>query len=148
MGLLRSTLLRSYLPHSRPRRLAWPRTSPFHGGNTGSNPVGDANKIKNLLRSRPFSGEHNRGHNNSPLGFSMSRIIATTFSWACDWSASSSWHKTSMVIRAERGHSHFCTTFTSSPLAGGEERKHDIADFRPRTLRSLAQPPTVLLFHG
>jgi hypothetical protein len=31
--------------HSRPRRLAWPRTSPFHGGNTGSNPVGDANKI-------------------------------------------------------------------------------------------------------
>ena len=31
---------------TRPRRLAWPRTSPFHGGNTGSNPVGDANKIK------------------------------------------------------------------------------------------------------
>ena len=28
---------------ARPRRLAWPRTSPFHGGNTGSNPVGDAN---------------------------------------------------------------------------------------------------------
>ena len=28
---------------TRPRRLAWPRTSPFHGGNTGSNPVGDAN---------------------------------------------------------------------------------------------------------
>src|SRR5580704_70037 len=27
----------------RPRRLARPRTSPFHGGNTGSNPVGDAN---------------------------------------------------------------------------------------------------------
>src|SRR5229473_6008947 len=26
----------------RPRRLVWPRTSPFHGGNTGSNPVGDA----------------------------------------------------------------------------------------------------------
>src|SRR5581483_4905086 len=26
----------------RPRRLARPRTSPFHGGNTGSNPVGDA----------------------------------------------------------------------------------------------------------
>ena len=33
---------------SRPRRLARPRTSPFHGGNTGSNPVGDANKIKYL----------------------------------------------------------------------------------------------------
>ena len=28
---------------TRPRRLARPRTSPFHGGNTGSNPVGDAN---------------------------------------------------------------------------------------------------------
>lgn len=32
-------------PYSRPRRLAWPRTSPFHGGNTGSNPVGDAKSI-------------------------------------------------------------------------------------------------------
>src|SRR6267378_444288 len=31
-----------------PRRLARPRTSPFHGGNTGSNPVGDANKINSL----------------------------------------------------------------------------------------------------
>ena len=26
----------------RPLRLAWPRTPPFHGGDTGSNPVGDA----------------------------------------------------------------------------------------------------------
>jgi hypothetical protein len=33
-----------------PRRLARPRTSPFHGGNTGSNPVGDANFI-NYLRN-------------------------------------------------------------------------------------------------
>ena len=24
----------------------WPRTSPFHGGNTGSNPVGDAKDSK------------------------------------------------------------------------------------------------------
>ena len=32
----------------RPRRLARPRTPPFHGDNTGSNPVGDANKIKDL----------------------------------------------------------------------------------------------------
>ena len=30
----------SYL--ARPRRLARPRTPPFHGDNTGSNPVGDA----------------------------------------------------------------------------------------------------------
>src|SRR5271170_5018555 len=34
---------------NRPRRLAWPRTSPFHGGNTGSNPVGDASKMKDWL---------------------------------------------------------------------------------------------------
>src|SRR6476646_145628 len=39
----------SVLP--RPRRLAWPRTSPFHGGNTGSNPVGDANKPFSVLIS-------------------------------------------------------------------------------------------------
>ena len=32
----------------RPRRLARPRTPPFHGDNTGSNPVGDANKINSL----------------------------------------------------------------------------------------------------
>ena len=32
--------------HSGPRRLAWPRTSPFHGGNTGSNPVGDAKSFQ------------------------------------------------------------------------------------------------------
>ncbi len=37
---------------SGPRRLAWPRTSPFHGGNTGSNPVGDANKTK-CIENRP-----------------------------------------------------------------------------------------------
>ena len=40
---------------TRPRRLAWPRTSPFHGGNTGSNPVGDANKINDLLESDLFA---------------------------------------------------------------------------------------------
>ena len=39
-------------PHNRPRRLAWPRTSPFHGGNTGSNPVGDANLIKHFRSYR------------------------------------------------------------------------------------------------
>ena len=35
----------------RPRRLARPRTPPFHGGNTGSNPVGDANILKDLAMS-------------------------------------------------------------------------------------------------
>ena len=37
-------------PESRPRRLAWPRTSPFHGGNTGSNPVGDAKSNQRVTR--------------------------------------------------------------------------------------------------
>ncbi len=32
-----------------PRRLARPRTSPFHGGNAGSNPAGDAIILKQLL---------------------------------------------------------------------------------------------------
>ncbi len=35
----------------RPRRLARPRTPPFHGDNTGSNPVGDANKTNNLSKN-------------------------------------------------------------------------------------------------
>src|ERR1700730_76257 len=35
---------------NRPRRLAWPRTSPFHGGNTGSNPVGDAKSYQRFTR--------------------------------------------------------------------------------------------------
>ena len=31
-----------FLPRAvRPHRLAWPRTLPFQGSNTGSNPVGD-----------------------------------------------------------------------------------------------------------
>src|SRR3954470_16383480 len=46
----------------RPRRLAWPRTSPFHGGNTGSNPVGDANKMNHLLETPGFSRGQIRGH--------------------------------------------------------------------------------------
>src|SRR5579872_6542271 len=37
------------IPAKRPRRLARPRTSPFHGGNTGSNPVGDAIESKTLI---------------------------------------------------------------------------------------------------
>ena len=37
-------LFLALLPANSPRRLARPRTSPFHGGNTGSNPVGDANR--------------------------------------------------------------------------------------------------------
>jgi hypothetical protein len=29
----------------------------FHGGNTGSNPVGDANKINDLLETPFFAGD-------------------------------------------------------------------------------------------
>src|SRR6185503_10154844 len=32
-------------PVASPHRLAWPRTPPFQGGDTGSNPVGDASTI-------------------------------------------------------------------------------------------------------
>ena len=34
----------------RPLRLARPRTPPFHGGDTGSNPVGDANHMSGTVR--------------------------------------------------------------------------------------------------
>src|SRR6476661_7653584 len=43
---------------TRPRRLARPRTSPFHGGNTGSNPVGDAKPNQQLRRMRRFPAVH------------------------------------------------------------------------------------------
>jgi hypothetical protein len=39
---------KGYGPSKRPRRLARPRTPPFHGDNTGSNPVGDAKQNKRL----------------------------------------------------------------------------------------------------
>src|SRR5580698_1363605 len=42
-------------PPKRPRRLARPRTPPFHGDNTGSNPVGDANKTQDLEKIEPIS---------------------------------------------------------------------------------------------
>jgi hypothetical protein len=33
----------------RPRRLARPRTPPFHGDNMGSNPIGDTNKHRRFV---------------------------------------------------------------------------------------------------
>ena len=44
--------------HQSPHRLAWLRTLPFQGSNTGSNPVGDAMKIRGVIpmfRDSPFS---------------------------------------------------------------------------------------------
>ena len=36
----------------RPHRLAWPRTLPFQGSNTGSNPVGDTSTYAIPAKSR------------------------------------------------------------------------------------------------
>ena len=48
-GVLISACRRSRCP----RRLARPRTSPFHGGNAGSNPAGDANHaLPQILQDR------------------------------------------------------------------------------------------------
>ena len=38
----------------RPHRLAWPRTLPFQGSNTGSNPVGDTTFTGEQLAVRPI----------------------------------------------------------------------------------------------
>ena len=35
-----------------PHRLAWPRTPPFHGGNRGSNPLGDTKIHDTMGRHR------------------------------------------------------------------------------------------------
>src|SRR5260370_37307771 len=54
----------------RPRRLARPRTPPFHGDNTGSNPVGDANKTKDLAASTKILAGPKRSNKDFtlPLG--------------------------------------------------------------------------------
>jgi|ERR1700722_3552480 hypothetical protein len=50
---------------SRPRRLARPRTPPFHGDNTGSNPVGDA-KPNHQLSLLGQNSSHARGGASVP----------------------------------------------------------------------------------
>ncbi len=43
----------------RPHRLAWPRTLPFQGSNTGSNPVGDTTPTFHfLIPDSPFQSFH------------------------------------------------------------------------------------------
>src|SRR5437763_10948491 len=54
-----------------PRRLARPRPSPFHGGNTGSNPVGDANKADNL-REIGILPEGSEGSNEGKASLGLS----------------------------------------------------------------------------
>ena len=58
---------------NRPRRLAWPRTSPFHGGNTGSNPVGDA-KIPKDLRETAFSNQGLDGPSPKPTARNILKV--------------------------------------------------------------------------
>lgn len=41
-GLASLLKIGPFLLYVRPYRLAWSRTSPFHGENMGSNPIGDA----------------------------------------------------------------------------------------------------------
>src|ERR1700736_908998 len=57
---------------TRPRRLARPRTSPFHGGNTGSNPVGDANYFQRLTPIR------SKTRGTSTVQVDFGRIMLTT----------------------------------------------------------------------
>jgi hypothetical protein len=58
-GKVRRNLLNS-MESTSPRRLARPRTSPFHGGNTGSNPVGDANSFQELPSNAPIPHRHKK----------------------------------------------------------------------------------------
>src|SRR3954464_7641388 len=58
----------------RPRRLARPRTSPFHGGNTGSNPVGDANEMNPCWKPRFLAGDTAGTRNFQPDLSSFVRV--------------------------------------------------------------------------
>ena len=57
----------------RPRRLARPRTPPFHGDNTGSNPVGDAKldslvwKSPNELKAEALGAFQSHPRSNTPI---------------------------------------------------------------------------------
>ncbi len=53
-------MVRKHSCLTSPRRLARPRTSPFHGGNTGSNPVGDAKPFNQFHEFLPNSGVQRR----------------------------------------------------------------------------------------
>src|SRR5947209_8134086 len=54
-------------PPCGPRRLARPRTSPFHGGNTGSNPVGDAKPFQELTSCAPTPHRHKKAQLRAEL---------------------------------------------------------------------------------
>src|SRR5438309_5634301 len=52
----------------RPHRLAWPRTLPFQGSNTGSNPVGDTSTYALLANSCDTGVTRRSVDNASPTG--------------------------------------------------------------------------------
>ena len=64
-----------------PRRLARPRTSPFHGGNTGSNPVGDANIPKHFRDPAVFA--------HGPIWSSYRKSVSQVGRYAASFTARS-----------------------------------------------------------
>ena len=71
---------------SWPHRLAWPRTSDFHSGNRGSNPLGVitkkkygslAQRLEHLTFNERVAGSNPVGSsiNNSPLDFSRGFFV-------------------------------------------------------------------------
>lgn len=54
LALVRVRVLLEPSSPQRPRRLARPRTPPFHGDNMGSNPIGDTNRIGRFSAQREF----------------------------------------------------------------------------------------------
>ena len=73
-GACRPAVIHTHPPTLRPRRLARPRTPPFHGDNTGSNPVGDANQFNKLEvegNSSASAGERSKLALISPQTLSM-----------------------------------------------------------------------------
>src|SRR5438128_12674336 len=77
-ALLRSGIDARRPPISGPRRLAWPRTSPFHGGNTGSNPVGDAKSSQELTGNGHFWRRHKKAQLHRELSGQVCAIASVS----------------------------------------------------------------------
>src|SRR6185312_8165354 len=69
----------SFCP-ARPRRLARPRTPPFHGDNTGSNPVGDA---KDSITYDNLKWYFDLGHDGVTIVVPIQRRHRTLSPWHC-----------------------------------------------------------------
>src|SRR5271157_1880537 len=97
LSLTFALLAFSLLASHRPRRLARPRTSPFHGGNAGSNPAGDANIPKDFREFAVFGhGCHRElGRLSVPRDFAPRRSASVCKGAAqrCSSSSCSSFEK-------------------------------------------------------